>query len=68
MSSPHGLLDDPELHLFLKGFQDSLPVDLVHIGLRFVVNRGFQKKLNCGIFKEPLQRKLEVLVWQRFTL
>jgi hypothetical protein len=25
-------------------------------------------KLNCGIFKEPLQRKLEVLVRQRFTL
>lgn len=68
MSSPHGLLNDPELHLFLKGFQDSLPLDLVHIRLCFVVNRGSQKKLNCRIFREPLQRKLKVLVWQGFPL
>jgi hypothetical protein len=38
MPPAHGLLDYPELHLFLEGLQDALPVDLVHVRLRLVVH------------------------------
>lgn len=38
MTPPHGLLDYPQLHLLLKGLQDPLPIDLVHVRLRLVVH------------------------------